>query len=66
MKLCCDGLGRGRRLDDAVISGGVALGVLSWWQYGAKQESAEDAAMKRMSVEHFRELRGQLDEWGVL
>lgn len=38
----------------------------SWWQYGAAQESPEDAAKKRMSVEHFRELRGQLDEWGVL
>jgi len=37
----------------------------SWWQYGAAQEPAEDAARKRMSVERFRELRGQLDEWGV-
>jgi predicted metal-dependent enzyme (double-stranded beta helix superfamily) len=37
----------------------------SWWQYGAGQESAEDAAKKRMSVERFRELRGLLDEWGV-
>jgi hypothetical protein len=37
----------------------------SWWQYGAKQESAEDAEQKRMSVEHFRELRGQLDEWDI-
>jgi hypothetical protein len=37
----------------------------SWWQYGANQESAAEAAQKRMSVEHFRKLRGQLDEWGV-
>jgi hypothetical protein len=37
----------------------------SWWQYGAKQESAEDAEQKRMSVEHFRELRGQLNEWDI-
>jgi hypothetical protein len=37
----------------------------SWWQYGAKRESAEDAAKKRMSVERFREMRGLLDEWGV-
>jgi len=37
----------------------------SWWQYGAAQESVEDAAKKRMSVERFRELRGLLDEWGV-
>jgi hypothetical protein len=35
----------------------------SWWQYGAGQESAEDAAKKRMSVERFRELRGLLDKW---
>jgi hypothetical protein len=33
----------------------------SWWQYGARQESAEEAAKKRMSVERFRELRGLLD-----
>jgi hypothetical protein len=37
----------------------------SWWQYGAKQESAEDAEQKRMSVERFREIRSQLDEWDV-
>lgn len=37
----------------------------SWWQYGAKQESAEDAEQKRMSVEQFRELRSQLDEWDI-
>lgn len=37
----------------------------SWWQYGAKQESAEDAKQKRMSVERFREIRGQLDEWDI-
>jgi hypothetical protein len=37
----------------------------SWWQYGAGQESAEDAAKKRMSVERFRTMRGQLDEWGL-
>jgi hypothetical protein len=37
----------------------------SWWQYGAKQESPDEAARKRMSIERFRELRGQLDEWGM-
>jgi hypothetical protein len=37
----------------------------SWWQYGAANESAEDAARKRMSVDRFRELRGQLNDWGV-
>jgi hypothetical protein len=35
----------------------------SWWQYGAAQESPEDAAEKRMSIERFRELRRQLDQW---
>lgn len=37
----------------------------SWWQYGAASESAQDAARKRMSVDRFRELRGQLNDWGV-
>jgi hypothetical protein len=37
----------------------------SWWQYGAGQESAEDASKKRMSVERFSTMRGQLDEWGL-
>jgi hypothetical protein len=37
----------------------------SWWQYGAKQESTEDAAKKRMSVDYFREMRARLDDWGV-
>jgi hypothetical protein len=37
----------------------------SWWQYGAKQESADEATKKRMGIERFRELRGQFDEWGV-
>lgn len=33
---------------------------------GANLERAEDAAKKRMSVERPREMRGQLNEWGVL
>jgi hypothetical protein len=37
----------------------------SWWQYGAKRETPEEAAGKRMSVGRFRELRRLLDEWGV-
>jgi hypothetical protein len=37
----------------------------SWWQYGATQESAEDAAKKRMSVERVVELTNLLREWDV-
>jgi hypothetical protein len=37
----------------------------SWWQYGAGQESAEDAAAKRMTIERFREVRCQLGQWEV-
>jgi hypothetical protein len=37
----------------------------SWWQYGAGQESAENAAKKRTSAERFRELLALLDEWSV-
>lgn len=37
----------------------------SWWQHGAKDESPDDAARKRMSVERLLELRSQLYEWGV-
>lgn len=37
----------------------------SWWQYGAGQELAEEAAKKRMSVERFQELRGLLGERSV-
>ncbi|WP_433622086.1 hypothetical protein [Nocardia sp. CA-120079] len=35
----------------------------AWWQYGAKQESAEDAERKRMTPERLDWLIGQLDEW---
>jgi len=35
----------------------------SWWQYGAAQEPAEDAAKKRMSADRFGELSGLLAEW---
>ena len=37
----------------------------SWWQYGAAQEPAEDAAKKRMSTDRFGELSGLLAEWGL-
>jgi predicted metal-dependent enzyme (double-stranded beta helix superfamily) len=37
----------------------------SWWQYGAAQESTEDAAKKRMSADRFGELSGLLAEWGL-
>jgi hypothetical protein len=37
----------------------------SWWQYGAGQESAEEAEQKRMTAERLGEMRRLLDEWGV-
>jgi hypothetical protein len=37
----------------------------SWWQYGAGQESAEDAAKKRMPVERVMELTNRLRELGL-
>ncbi|WP_433194336.1 hypothetical protein ACQP1G_37105 [Nocardia sp. CA-107356] len=38
----------------------------SWWQYGAKEESAEEAKAKQMSRTRFAEVTGWLEEWGVL
>ncbi|WP_280410283.1 hypothetical protein [Nocardia brasiliensis] len=35
----------------------------AWWQYGRKDESAEEAARKHMSPERFSEVVGQLAEW---
>ncbi len=37
----------------------------AWWQYGAANETAEEAAKKRMSADRFRELRGQFAEWDL-
>jgi hypothetical protein len=37
----------------------------SWWQYGAKQESAEDAGQKRMSVERLVETTDQLRDFDL-
>lgn len=37
----------------------------AWWQYGAKDESAEDAERKRMTPERLQELRSQLQVWGL-
>ena len=37
----------------------------AWWQYGTAKETAADAATKRMSADRFRELRGQLNGWGL-
>lgn len=37
----------------------------AWWQYGAKDESAEEAARKRMTPERLEELRLRLREWGL-
>lgn len=35
----------------------------AWWQYGATQESVEDALRKRMTPARLQELIGCLDEW---
>ncbi|WP_227997122.1 hypothetical protein [Nocardia australiensis] len=35
----------------------------SWWQYGAQQESADDALRKRMTSARLQEMIGRLDEW---
>lgn len=37
----------------------------SWWQYGATQESAEDATKKRMRPERVTELTTQFREWDL-
>jgi hypothetical protein len=37
----------------------------SWWQYGASQESAENAAQKQMSLERLTELTGWFREWDL-
>ncbi|MQY26105.1 hypothetical protein [Nocardia aurantia] len=37
----------------------------AWWQYGAKEESAEEAARKRMSRARFAEVMGWMEEWEV-
>jgi hypothetical protein len=38
----------------------------SWWQQGAVQEPAEDAAKKRMSVERLADLTVRLREWDLV
>ncbi|WP_147130979.1 hypothetical protein [Nocardia ninae] len=35
----------------------------AWWQYGQKDESAEETARKRMGAERLREVSDQLTEW---
>ncbi|WP_406229527.1 hypothetical protein [Nocardia sp. NBC_01009] len=37
----------------------------AWWQYGAKQESAEEAELKRLTPERLQQVRGQLTKWGL-
>lgn len=38
----------------------------AWWQFGAKDESEEDARAKAMSRARFAEVTGWMEEWGVL
>jgi hypothetical protein len=56
---------RGPAVKDRFLVMDRKTGKSCWWQYGALAESAEQAAQKQMSGEHFRQLRGQLDEWEV-
>lgn len=35
----------------------------SWWQYGATQESVEEATRKQMTRTRLDELAGRMDEW---
>lgn len=37
----------------------------SWWQYGARQESDEDAAKKQMTTARLNELTNQLRDWDL-
>jgi hypothetical protein len=37
----------------------------SWWQYGARDETADSAQQKRMSPERLSELTGWLRSWGL-
>ncbi|PXX58826.1 hypothetical protein DFR70_113161 [Nocardia tenerifensis] len=37
----------------------------AWWQYGAKDESAEETERKRLTPDRLQEVRGQLTEWGL-
>ncbi|MGY4103600.1 hypothetical protein ACW2Q0_29160 [Nocardia sp. R16R-3T] len=37
----------------------------AWWQYGAKDESADEAERKRITPDRFEGLIGQLDDWGL-
>jgi len=37
----------------------------SWWQYGAQQESAGEAARKRMTRDRLEELTASLREWDL-
>jgi hypothetical protein len=37
----------------------------SWWQYGARQESADETKRKRMSIERLAELTNSLIDWGL-
>jgi hypothetical protein len=37
----------------------------SWWQYGARDESASSAEQKRMGLERLSELTGWLRNWDL-
>ncbi|WP_280254906.1 hypothetical protein [Nocardia wallacei] len=53
---------RGPAMKDRFLVMDRATGE-AWWQYGAMQESEQDAERKRMAPERLDWLIGQLDEW---
>ncbi len=55
---------RGPAMKDRFLVMDRATGE-AWWQYGAKQESAEDAERKRMTRERLQELVDQFEEWRI-
>lgn len=55
---------RGPAMKDRFLVMDRATGE-AWWQYGAKQESEQDAERKRMEPGRLDWLIAQLDEWGL-
>lgn len=56
---------RGPAINDRFLVMDAKTGQ-SWWQYGATQESLEDAAKKRMSPQRLAELTALLGEWDLI
>ncbi|MFF0458684.1 hypothetical protein [Nocardia africana] len=56
---------RGPALKDRFLVSDRKTGE-AWWQYGAGQESVEDALRKRMTPARLQEVIGNLEEWKLL